>query len=37
MQDETDQLCIVEVSSEHCLQVRIAAAVCMMVMGFAVS
>ena len=37
MQDDTHQFCIVEVSSEHCVQVPIATAVCIMVMGFAVS
>ena len=37
MQDETHQFCIVEVSGEHCVQVPVAAIICMMVMGFAVS
>ena len=37
MQNETHQLCVVEVCSEHFIQVPIAAVVCMVVMGFAVS
>ena len=37
MQDEAHQFCIVEVGRDHCVQVPIAAAVCIMAMSFAVS